>query len=83
VHGEFPAAPAPAAAAAPACRDRFLWPFNATSIWNTPIGDGAVYIPAGIYVDDSGDHGPPVEIHNDEVRGDAGSAPRPVATPAH
>ncbi len=29
-------------------RDKFLWPFSATSIWNMPIGSGAVYVPANI-----------------------------------
>lgn len=31
------------------CRDRFLWPFSATSIWNTPIGSGALFAPAHIF----------------------------------
>ena len=31
------------------CRDRRLWPFASTSIWNTPIGSGAVYAEANIY----------------------------------
>ena len=48
------------------CRDRFLWPFDASSIWNTAIGSEAQYVPAGIYPHDSGDGGPPVEIHNDQ-----------------
>lgn len=29
-------------------RDKFLWPFSSTSIWNMPIGSGARYIPANI-----------------------------------
>ncbi len=29
-------------------RDKFLWPFASTSIWNMPIGSGAVYTPANI-----------------------------------
>ena len=29
-------------------RDPLRWPFAATSIWNTPIGSGAVYVAAGI-----------------------------------
>jgi hypothetical protein len=47
---------------APACRDRFLWPFSAASIWNTPIGSSARYVPAGIYRDNE----LPTEIHNDQ-----------------
>jgi hypothetical protein len=35
-------------AAAQTTRDPWLWPFAADSIWNTPIGDGAVYAPANI-----------------------------------
>lgn len=33
----------------PPCRDRFLWPFSSTSIWNTPLGTGAILVPAQIY----------------------------------
>jgi hypothetical protein len=33
------------------CRDQNLWPFDADSIWNTPIGGGAVYSPAFIFAD--------------------------------
>ncbi len=29
-------------------RDKWLWPFASTSIWNMPIGSGAVYTPANI-----------------------------------
>ena len=29
-------------------RDKFLWPFLATSIWNMPIGSDAVYVKANI-----------------------------------
>jgi hypothetical protein len=52
--------------AAPACRDPFLWPFAADSIWNTPIGSAAIYEPAGIYRDASGPLGPPTSFHNDQ-----------------
>lgn len=31
-----------------AARDPWLWPFSTESIWNTPIGSGAVYVPAEI-----------------------------------
>lgn len=31
---------------APGTRDPLLWPFAAESIWNMPIGAGAVYVPA-------------------------------------
>ena len=31
------------------CRDRFLWPFASSSIWNTPLGSSAVFAPALIY----------------------------------
>jgi hypothetical protein len=55
-----------AAAAAPACRDRFLWPFAATSIWNTAIGSGAVYVDAGIYSLVDSLRALPVEFHNDQ-----------------
>ena len=42
-------AAAAAAAAATSCRDRRTWPFSSASIWNMPIGDGAVYNHANIY----------------------------------
>lgn len=29
-------------------RNKFLWPFAATSIWNTPIGSGATLVASGI-----------------------------------
>lgn len=29
-------------------RDPKIWPFTSSSIWNTPIGSGARYLPAGI-----------------------------------
>ena len=48
------------------CRDRFLWPFSATSIWNTAIGSDAIYLDAGIYPAETGALGPPNGIHNDQ-----------------
>jgi hypothetical protein len=36
------------AAALAGTRDPLTWPFAATSIWNMPIGTGAVYVPAGM-----------------------------------
>ena len=36
-------------AAQPPCRDRYLQPFASTSIWNTAIGQNAVFMPASIY----------------------------------
>mmetsp|Transcript_3439 Transcript_3439/g.8200 ORF Transcript_3439/g.8200 Transcript_3439/m.8200 type:complete len:378 (+) Transcript_3439:2-1135(+) len=46
---------------APACRDRFLWPFSNKSIWNTPIGSAAVFVPANIYHTAA-----PTQFHNDQ-----------------
>jgi hypothetical protein len=40
-----PGTPAPAPAG---FRNPLAWPFASTSIWNTPIGRSAVYVPAGI-----------------------------------
>ena len=37
-------------AQAPATRDPWLWPFASDSIWNTPIGSGAQYVPANLGV---------------------------------
>jgi hypothetical protein len=48
-----------------ACRDPVQAPFSATSIWNTPIGSGAVFVPAHIY-DTSKGFALPVNFHNDQ-----------------
>lgn len=53
----------PSSASATTCRDRFLWPFAETSIWNTPIGSSAEYVDANIYPTAAD---LPVEIHNDQ-----------------
>ena len=45
------ATPSPSATprpAPPGTRNKLLWPFASTSIWNMPIGRGAVYVPAQI-----------------------------------
>lgn len=31
------------------CRDDFLWPFATTSIWNTPLGAAAKFVPAHLF----------------------------------
>jgi hypothetical protein len=38
----------PATASASAIRNAYLQPFTSTSIWNQPVGTGAVYVPAQI-----------------------------------
>ena len=35
----------------PPCRDPLVSPYNASSIWNTPLTDAAVYAPARIFAD--------------------------------
>ncbi len=35
----------------PATRDVRLWPFSSNSIWNTPIGNNAEYVPSGLQAD--------------------------------
>ena len=47
------------------CRNRFLWPFASTSIWNTPIGSAAVFHDINLY-NDTSDRSPPTEFHNDQ-----------------
>ena len=37
-------------------RDPYLWPFARTSIWNTPIGSGAVYVHANLKPAEKGAH---------------------------
>ena len=56
------AAPAPAAAA---CRDRLRQPFAATSVWNHPLGSGAVMKPARIFDRRLG-RPLPASFHNDQ-----------------
>ena len=52
-------------ASSAACRDRFLEPFSAESIWNTAIGSGAVFKPALLFA--AGDaRGTPGNFHNDQ-----------------
>lgn len=31
-------------------RNPFLWPFSQGSIWNIPIGNGAIYVPAALKI---------------------------------
>lgn len=48
-------------APAESCRDRFLWPFSSTSIWNTPLGSGAQMVPAQLF-----ELSMPDDFHNDQ-----------------
>jgi len=52
-------------AAAP-CRDRFLHPFSADSIWNSAIGSDAVFVPAGLFTGADDLRAPPANIHSDQ-----------------
>ena len=45
-----------------ACRDRFLEPFASGSIWNTAIGSGAQFAPAGLFPTTR----EPTQFHNDQ-----------------
>ena len=52
-HGTKPTTTAPPSARSPgpalsAARNLLVWPFAGTSIWNTPVGRAATYVPAGI-----------------------------------
>ncbi len=40
--------PTPGPTPPPGTRNKYLWPFASTSIWNMPIGRNAVYVPAHI-----------------------------------
>ena len=52
------------------CRDRFLEPFSATSIWNVAIGSDAHFDHARLYLPDGPCGSPPctepTQIHNDQ-----------------
>lgn len=50
------------------CRDRFLWPFSAQSIWNTAVGSSAVYHFANLFPDEDPKSvlGPPANFHCDQ-----------------
>ncbi len=39
----------------PACRNQNTWPYLPTSVWNTPIGTGAQFVPANIFSKSSGE----------------------------
>lgn len=55
--GLLPLLAAGALAQTPTSRDPWLWPFPANSIWNTPLGNSADLVPAGIVPPTgSGDH---------------------------
>lgn len=49
------------------CRDRFLWPFAAQSIWNTPLGANATYEVLELFPNKTvhGGHGLPTLIQID------------------
>ena len=48
------------------CRNSFLWPFNSTSIWNTPIGSDAFMSPSNLYNSKTSLRQPPTNFHNDQ-----------------
>ncbi len=57
-------------AAEPLDREPFLWPFASNSIWNTPIGSGAVYVPASVHPTASTWIGGDLENHIQLAAGD-------------
>ena len=57
-----------AATAPPPARDPLKQPFSSASIWNTPIGSGAVYVPANLPSVPGGDVWSPMpQIDNDII----------------
>ena len=50
---DAPSAARAAVAAAAACRNATARPFDATTVWNVPIGDAAVYVPAQLFANAS------------------------------
>lgn len=50
----------------PTNRDPLKWPFDKTSIWNMPIGSGAVYAPANLPQTPGGDSWAPMPQIDDE-----------------
>lgn len=62
------ASPAPdAGAPVVSTRDPLAWPFASTSIWNMPIGSGAVFADANLSPDPEGDVWAPMPQIDDEV----------------
>jgi hypothetical protein len=59
--------PAPAPAPAPAQRDSQAQPFASTSIWNMPIGSGAVFTASNLVDDPGGDVWAPMPSIDDEI----------------
>lgn len=45
------------------CRDRFLWPFESSSIWNTPLGSNAVFAQLNLF---NASVSPPDNFENDQ-----------------
>jgi hypothetical protein len=37
-----------------ACRSPLKWPFNSSSVWNTPLGSAALFVPANLYIPGDG-----------------------------
>jgi len=62
------AAARPAAAAAPACRSALAWPFNASSIWNAPLGAGARFAATGLFPADGSNASAPWSLGVDEMQ---------------
>ncbi|MBV8634372.1 MAG: hypothetical protein JO002_07770, partial [Burkholderiaceae bacterium] len=51
----------------PAVRDPIKWPFASNSIWNQPIGSGAVYVPLNLPTVPRGDVWAPMPQMDDEL----------------
>ncbi len=48
-------------------RDPLKWPFAANSIWNMPIGSGAIYVPANLSATPGNDNWAPMPQVDDEI----------------
>jgi len=57
----------PSKGAVGACRSPYTWPFNATSIWNTALGSGALFGATGLYPDDGSNRSTFFEFRHDDM----------------
>ena len=57
-----------ASAVTTTCRNRYLWPFSSSSIWNTPIRQGAEFAHAHLYneTNPTSLRRPPANFHSDQ-----------------
>ena len=49
------------------CRSPLTWPYNSSSIWNAPLGSGALWVPAGLFPRNAASRSAPWSLGIDEM----------------